>query len=101
MSNDLLFERPTGISEGPAEFFISFVDTLTGGAWGTVLILLAFGLVYFNLNQFNPRKAFAAGSFSAMVTTVMLVPLGVAGDQHFIAAVFAVILAVIINRGVN
>lgn len=101
MSDDLLFERVSGIEGGPAEFFISFIDQITGGAWGTVIILMSFALVYLNLSSFNPRKAFAAASFTSMVVTVMLIPLGAAGDFHFIAAVLAVALAVVINRGGN
>ena len=101
MTEQPLYERPTGIDGGPAEFFITFIDSITGGVWGTALILMSFGLVYLSLNTFNPRKAFAAGSFTAFVVTVLLVPLGAAGDFHFAATLLAVVLAIIINTGGN
>jgi hypothetical protein len=72
---------------------------LTGGVWGTAIILLVFGLVYLGLNQFNPRKAFAASSFTSFVVTVMLIPLGVAGNFEFIATLMAVALAIAVNSG--
>lgn len=93
---DLLYSRPTDLS-GPEDFFFGYIDQLTGGAWGSLIIVSVFSLVYLNLNQFNQRESFAAASFAAMVTTVVLIPLGLAGRFHFIASVMAVLLAVIIN----
>lgn len=99
MSEHLLFERPTDITGGPAEFFLGHIDTITGGVWGSAVILIIFALTYLGLNQFNPRKAFAAASFTAFVTTVMMIPIGVAGDFEFIATLMAVVLSIIINSG--
>jgi hypothetical protein len=49
------------------------------------------------LNDYNPRKAYAAASFTAFVTTTLLVALGAFNSQALIIALLAVILAVVIN----
>jgi len=49
------------------------------------------------LNDYNPRKAYAAASFTAFVVTTLLVALGAFNSQALIIALLAVILAVVIN----
>ena len=96
--DDLLFERPTDLEE-PSSFFLDYINEITGGVWGLALPMLVFGITYLSLNDYNPKKAYAAASFATMITVVFLLGLGVLESQALIIVVILVALAVVINRG--
>jgi len=96
MAQDLLFQRPENV-DTPTGFFIDYVGTITDGVWPIAIVFVSFALVYLRLNDYNPRKAYAAASFTAFVTTTLLVALGAFNSQALIIALLAVILAVVIN----
>lgn len=93
-----LFGRPTNVTS-PNDFFISYLDGITGGFWSVLIPVLVFTITYMTLNQFGSRQAFAAGSFATLVTVVMLLGLGVLSSQALIVAIILVVIAVVINNG--
>lgn len=98
MAKDLLFDRPTNL-ETPTEFFFEFITGLTDGVWPVALTFIVFAVVYLNLSDYNPRKAYGAASFSSFIVVTFLVGLGVFESQALIVAILLVILAVVINGG--
>lgn len=98
MSNSsLLFKRPTDVN-GPAEFFIDYLTTITDGVWPVGMVFMSFALVYLSINE-GPRKSYAAASFMSFIVTTLLVALGAFSSQALIIALLLVILAVVINGG--
>jgi len=96
MAKDLLFSRPENVAT-PTGFFIEYVGTLTDGVWPIAITFVAFSLVYLRLNDYNPRKAYAAASFVSFVVVTLLVALGAFNSQALIIALLMVVLAVVIN----
>jgi len=96
MAKELLFERPENVAT-PTGFFIDYVGSLTNGVWPIAITFVAFSLVYLRLNDYNPRKAYAAASFVTFVTVTLLVALGAFNSQALIIALLMVVLAVVIN----
>lgn len=92
------YQNPSNIS-APQDFFLSYVNTQTGGALGPVIVGLTFGVTFMALQNYNPRKAFAAASFNGLIVTMMLSVLGIAGSFMYTLMTALVALAVIINRG--
>jgi len=97
INGSLIYEQPSGIDSAPA-FFIGFLNKASDGAWVLVLTGLSFGIPYMALQGFNPRKAFAAASFNALVTVILLSVFGVVGSFLYTLAVVMVGIAVVINR---
>lgn len=97
INGSLIYEQPTNIDSAPG-FFISFLDKASNGAWTLVLVGLSFGIPYMALQGFNPRQAFAAASFNALVTVILLSVFGTVGSFLYTLAVVMVGIAVIINR---
>lgn len=98
MSEHLFFERPEDVDK-PSNFFLEYIDQITNGAWSVSLPMLVFAVTYLGLNDYNPRKAYAAASFSTLITTVLLLGLGVMGSEALIIAILLVVLGVVINGG--
>jgi len=96
-NDDLLFERADSI-ETPTEFFIDHIHEITDGLWGPSITLMVFSIVFLGLNS-DARKSFAAASFAAMVTTVMLIPFGVMGSEALLFVSLMVVIGIAINRG--
>ena len=96
--DELLFPRPTSIDE-PSSFFLDYINTITQGTWALALPMLVFGITYLSLNDYNPKKAYGAASFSTLITTVFLLALGLLGSEALVIAVLLVIVAVVMNRG--
>lgn len=96
MATDLLFQRPENV-ETPTGFFIDYVSTITGGVWPIAIVFISFALVYLRLNDYNPRKAYGAASFTSFVVTTLLVALGALPSNALIIALLTVVLAVVIN----
>lgn len=92
----LLFERPENIGT-PTNFFIDYLSTITDGAWPIGLTFMTFAIVYLNLNDYNPRKAFGAASFASFIITTGLVALGAFESSALIIAILLVVIGVIIN----
>lgn len=99
MSNkSLLFQRPTDV-ETPTGFFIDYLTGITDGVWPIAVTFMSFSLVYLSLNDYNPKKAYAAASFTSLITVTMLVGLGAFTSEALIVVMIMVILAVVINGG--
>jgi len=96
MAKELLFERPENVAT-PTGFFIDYVGTLTDGVWPIAITFVAFSLVCLRLNDYNPRKAYAAASFVSFVVVTLLVARGAFNSQALIIALLMVVLAVVIN----
>lgn len=99
-NSDLMFERPENVDQ-PSNFFLEYIDQLTNGAWSVSLPVMVFALVYLGLNDYNPRQAYGAASFATLITTVMLLGLGVMSSEALIIAILLVVLAVVLNGGQN
>lgn len=97
INGSLIYQQPTNIDSSP-DFFFSFLDQASGGAWSLTLVGLSFGIPFMALQSFNPRKAFAAGAFNMLVTTILLAAFGVVGSFMYTLAVVAAGLGVVINR---
>lgn len=98
-NDDLWFERPTEGMDSVPDFFFGYIDTLTDGAWGTVLTISVFGISFLALNTENTRKAFAASSFTAWICSALFLGLGIGSSEVFVTATFALILSAIMLRG--
>jgi len=97
MSNtSLWYQRPTNTSD-PSGFFFDYLTQITDGLWPIGLSFMTFSVVYLSLNDYNPRKAYAAASFVSFVVVTLLVALGAFESSALIIALLAVILAVVIN----
>lgn len=96
--NELLFQRPTGVSD-PTGFFIDYVTSLTEGLWPVAISFMAFSIVYLSLNDYNPRKAYGAASFTTFVVVSMLVALGAFETSALVIAILMVVFALVINNG--
>jgi len=98
MSNntELLFKRPENIGE-PTNFFIDYLSTITEGAWPIGICFMTFAVVYLNLNDYNPRKAYGAASFATFIITTGLVALGAFESSALIIAILMVVIGVVIN----
>jgi len=94
----MLFERAEGI-EQPTDFFLHHINDITGGLWGVGIPIIVFGVVYMSLNDYDPRKAFGSASFATLVTTVLLLGMGVVGSEALIIIILITVLAVVMNRG--
>ena len=92
------YTYPSNIG-APQDFFLTFINQQTGGALAPVIVGLTFGITFMSLQNFNPRKAFAAASFNGLIVVMMLSVLGVAGSFLYTLFTALVGLAVIINRG--
>jgi len=93
---ELLFERPENISS-PSNFFIDYLGQITDGVWPIAITFMTFSIIYFNLTDFNPVKAYGAASFVSLVVVILLVALGAFESSALIIAILMVVIAVIIN----
>jgi len=99
MSNkSLLFERPTDVAS-PSGFFFDYLTTLTDGLWPLGITFMAFSVVYLSLNDYNPRKAYGAASFTSFVVVSMLVALGALETSALVIAILMVVLGLVLNNG--
>jgi len=94
--SELLFERPENIGT-PTNFFIDYLGQITDGVWPIGITFMSFALIYLNLNDYNPRKAFGAASFASFVVTTGLVALGAFESSALIIAILLVVIGVIVN----
>jgi len=58
---------------------------------------MTFAVVYLNLNDYNPRKAYGAASFATFIITTGLVALGAFESSALIIAILMVVIGVVIN----
>jgi len=94
---DLLFPRASGI-DSPTGFFLEHIHTVSDGFWGPALSLITFAVVFISLSD-DARTGFAAGSFAAMVVTVLLIPFGLMGSNALLLVSLMVVIGIAINRG--
>jgi len=94
--SQLLFERPENIGT-PTNFFIDYISQITDGAWPIGITFMAFAVIYLNLNDYNPRKAYGAASFASFIVVTGLVALGAFESSALIIAIMLVVIGVIIN----
>jgi len=97
---DLLYQRPDNV-ESPTNFFIEYIGTLTNDVWPIAITFISFSIVYLSLNDYNPRKAFGAASFTQFIVVTLLVGLGAFESQALIVSIILVILGVVVNGGRN
>jgi len=100
MTTDLLFERPENI-ETPTKFLIEYIGTLTNGVWPIAITFIAFSVVYLSLNDYNPKKAFGAASFTQFIVVTLLVGMGAFQSQALVISIVLVVIGVVINGGRN
>jgi len=94
-----VFSRPTNVS-GPVDFFIRYLDQITGGAWSPAISIIVFGVVFLTLNERNSvEDSYTAASFSTLVTVVMLVALGGMSSQALVIAIMMVVIGVVVSGG--
>lgn len=100
MSNTV-FKRPTDI-ETPTNFFIEYINEITGGSWTLAISSIVFSVVFLSLNRrTTARRSYAGASFALLINTVLLVGLGGLSSQALIIAILLVVLAVVITGGNN
>lgn len=92
------YQHPTNVSS-PEGFFLNYLNTQSGGAWGLTLVGLSFGITFLSLQGFDPRKALAAASFNGLITAIILSVFGVVGSFTYTLMTVFVAVAVLINRG--
>jgi len=93
-----IFEHPKDIGGAP-DFFISYINQLTGGLWGTAIVSIIFAVIFMSLQKlFDPKEAFAAASFAAMVSSILLKPLGAVSDMIVVLTVLMTVLAALIQN---
>jgi len=98
MSNtSLWYQRPTNTSD-PSGFFFDYLTQITDGLWPIGLSFMTFSIVYLSLNDYNPRKAYAAASFTTFVEVAMLVALGAFKTSALVIAILMVVLGLILNN---
>jgi len=95
---ELLFERPTGVTDSTG-FFFDYITSLTDGLWPVGIAFMTFGIIYLNLNDSNPRKAYGAASFTTFIVVSMLVALGVFETSALVLAILMVVFALVLNGG--
>jgi len=95
---ELLYERPTNVSD-PTSFFFDFIGGITDGLWPVALSFMTFSIVYLSLNEYNPRKAYGAASFTTFVVVSMLVALGAFETSALVIAILMVVFALVLNNG--
>lgn len=95
---ELLFQRPTNVSD-PSGFFFEYLGGITDGLWPVAITFMVFSVVYLNLNDYNPRKAYGAASFISFIVVSMLVALGAFETSALVVAILMVALALVLNSG--
>jgi hypothetical protein len=99
MSNSTVFSRPTDV-ETPTNFFIDYINEITGGSWSLAISSIVFSVVFLSLNRrTSARRSYAGASFALLINTVILVGLGGLSSQALIIAILLVVLAVVITGG--
>lgn len=97
VNSTINYDHPTNVSSAP-DFFINYLDTQSNGAWSLVIIGLSFGIPFISLQAYGARRAFAAGTFNALVTTVLLASFGVVTGTVYSIVVIAAAVALVINN---
>lgn len=97
---DLLFSRPENV-DSVTGFFLEYIGTITNGVWPIAITFISFSVVYLSLNDYNPRKAFGAASFTSFLVVTLLVAMGAFESQALIIAILMIVLAIVINGGDN
>lgn len=97
---DLLFSRPENV-DSVTGFFLEYIGTITNGVWPIAITFISFSVVYLSLNEYNPRKAFGAASFTSFLVVTLLVAMGAFESQALIIAILMIVLAIVINGGDN
>jgi len=93
----IIYQQPENITS-PPDFFFTYLDQQSNGAWSLTLLGLSFGIPFMALLNYNARQAFAAASFNMLVTAVLLSVFGVIGSFVYTLATVLVGLGVILNR---
>jgi len=93
----IIYSQPENISS-PPDFFFTYLNTQSNGAWSMVLLGLSFGIPFMALMNYNAREAFAAASFNFLVTAILLSVFGIVGSFMYTLATVMVGLGVILNR---
>lgn len=97
VNTTLEYARPENVT-GASDFFINYTSTITMGWWGYGILLAVFSISYLSLSTYNPRKAFAASSFTTFVSTVILSAFGVVGGYVFTLTALMVVASILINQ---
>lgn len=100
VNSTILYGHPTNVSS-PPDFFFSYLNAESGGAWGLVIAGLSFGIPMLALQNYNPRQAFAAASFNLLISVTMMAVFGIVGSFMYTLAIALVAIAVLLNRGQN
>lgn len=85
-----LYENSTGLVD-----FLGATNTIVGGMYGDVILLILWLIMFFILKKFETKQAFATASFTAALISVFMFTIGLVQERSMIIAIIFAAFSII------